>query len=72
MAAWTVSYTLTIVSRGEGRDFTCFLEYFRLAWTFRGGELPSFIWLFSILVFLPLAGLSMNVLSGYEKRKNAN
>lgn len=70
LAAWTVSYAFMFVSRGDGLDFTYFFEYFRLAWTFSGGELPSFIWLFSIMVFLPLAGLSMYALSRFKRRKN--
>jgi hypothetical protein len=69
LAAWTASYTVMFVSRGDGLDFTYFFECFRLAWTFSGGELPSFIWLFSIIAFLPLAGLSVFLLRRYERRK---
>ena len=69
LAAWTGSYAVLFVNRGGGLDFTHFFEYLRLAWTFSGGELPSFIWLFSIIAFLPLAGLSIFVLRRYERRK---
>lgn len=62
LAAWTVAYAVMFVSRGDGLDFTYYFEYLRLAWTFSGEELPSFIWLFSILAFLPLAGLSVFLL----------
>src|SRR5262245_1516862 len=55
VAAWTVSYAAVLASRGDGLDFTWYFEYWGLAWTFRGGELPSFIWLCSIIVFVPLA-----------------
>jgi len=67
--AWTASYAVMFVSRGDGLDFTFFFEYLRLAWTFSGGELPSFIWLFSIIGFLPLAGLAVSLLIKYERRK---
>lgn len=70
LAAWTSSYAVMSVSRGDGLDFTYFFEYLRLAWTFSGGELPSFIWLVSIIAFLPLAGLSVFCLRRYERRKN--
>ena len=69
LAAWTASYVVMFLSRGEGLDFTYFFEYLRLGWTFSGGELPTFIWLFSIIAFLPLAGLSVFVLRKYERRK---
>jgi len=69
-AAWTASYAVMFLSRGDGLDFTYFFEYLRLAWTFSGGELPSFIWLFSIITFLPLDGLSVFLLRRYERRKN--
>jgi hypothetical protein len=34
-----------------------FRSYFRAAWTFHAGELPGFIWLFSIVAFVPLAAV---------------
>ena len=69
-AAWTGSYSVTLFSRGDGLDFTHFFEYLGLAWTFRGGELPSFIWLFSIIAFLPMAGLVVFLLRRYEGHPN--
>jgi hypothetical protein len=69
LAAWTASYTYMFLSRGDGWDFSFFFEYLGLAWTFSGGELPTFIWLFSIIGFLPLAGLSIFLLWRYERRK---
>ena len=57
LVTWTLSYVLMFVSRGDGLDFSYFFEYLILAWTFRAGELPSFIWIFSIAAFLPLASL---------------
>ena len=65
LSAWTASYAVLCVSRGDGLDFTHFFEYLRLAWTFSGGELPTFIWLFSIVAFLPLAVLSVIYLRRY-------
>ena len=45
MVAWTASYLFVFISRGDGLDLRYYVEYFVLAWTFRGFELPSFIWL---------------------------
>jgi hypothetical protein len=71
LLAWTVSYVVMLVSRGDRLYFSHFFEYFRLAWTFRGGELPSFIWLLSVMAFLPLAVISVFLLRRYGKRKNS-
>jgi hypothetical protein len=57
VVAWTVAYVLVM-----GLDFAYFLEYFVLAWTFSGLEVPTYIWLFSIAVFLPFAGLALFLL----------
>jgi hypothetical protein len=42
-----------------------------VAWTFRAGELPLFIWIFSIIGFLPLAVLTIIFLRRYERRKDS-
>jgi len=57
VVAWTVAYVLVM-----GSDFAYFVEYFVLAWTFRGLEIPTYIWLFSIAVFLPFAVLVLFLL----------
>ncbi len=62
LLAWTLSYASMFVARGDGLDFTYFFEYFALAWTFRAGEVPSFIWLFSVAAFLPLTVLVIYLL----------
>jgi hypothetical protein len=66
-AVWAAAYALV-----AGLDFTYCFQYLRLAWTFSGGELPSIIWVFSNMAFLPLAGLSVFLLRRYERSKNAN
>ena len=68
LVAWTAAYAVMFVSRGDGLDFTHCFEYLGLAWTFSGGELPSFIWLYSVIAFLPLAGLSVFLLRRYDRR----
>jgi membrane protein implicated in regulation of membrane protease activity len=58
-----------------GSDFRYYVEYFVLAWTFRGFELPGFIWLFSIGVFVPLAVLVVALMrrrARYSRRFTAN
>ena len=54
LVTWTGSYVFIFVSRGDGFDFSHYFEYPVLAWTFQAGELPAFIWLFSVAAFLPL------------------
>ena len=67
LVAWTLSYTLVFLSRGDGLDFRYFFEYFALAWTFRAGELPGFIWFLSLAVFLLVAPLVLLVLRRRSK-----
>ena len=55
--AWTLSYIVVFLGRGEGLDLRYFFQYLVLAWTFRAGELPAFIWLLSVAAFLLLAPL---------------
>ncbi len=72
LAAWTASYAIMFAYRGDGWDFTYFFEYLKLAWTFRGGELPSLLWLFSIILFLPAAVLSAFLLRRHARCKDAD
>jgi hypothetical protein len=65
--AWTVSYLFIFLTRGEGFDFSYYFQYLALAWTFRAGELPLFIWLFSLIGFLPLAWLVIFLLRRHKK-----
>ena len=69
LAAWTAAYAIMLMSRGDGLDFRNFAEYLWLGWTFKGGELPTFIWIFSMIAFLPLAGLAVFFLRRYERHK---
>ena len=67
VVAWTTAYALMLVLRGDGLDFSHYFEYLGLAWTFRAGELPLFIWLFSIMGFLPLAAFVIILFRRHEK-----
>ena len=69
LAAWTGSYAFIFVSQGDGFKFTYYFEYLAAAWMFRAGELPFFIWLFSVIAFLPLAVLVVFLLRRYEKQE---
>ena len=51
MIAWTTAYLFIIGSL----DFSHYIEWFMLAWTFRGFEMVGFAWLLSLFVFVPLA-----------------
>jgi hypothetical protein len=50
--SWSLAYVLTFLLRGDTVDFGFFFEYLILGWTFTGFELPMFIWMFSIVIFL--------------------
>jgi len=67
LVAWTMAYAGMLLSRGDGLDFSYYFAYLGWAWIFRGGELPTFIWYFSLLLFLPLAVTSIFLL-----RRNSN
>ena len=69
LLAWTASYVYMFVSRGDSLDFSHYLEYFVLAWTFNGLEIPTFIWLFSIVTFVPLAVIVIGTLLLLGRRK---
>jgi hypothetical protein len=49
LVAWTVSYVVVM-----GADFRYYVQYFVLAWTFNGFEIPAFIWPFSVVLCVPL------------------
>jgi hypothetical protein len=52
LVAWTLAYALVM-----GTDFGYYFSYLGLAWTFRALELPTFIWMLSVALCIPLAGL---------------
>ena len=55
LLSWFLAYVLTLLLRGDSLDFGYFLEYLFLGWTFTGFELPTFMWMFSIAIFLVFA-----------------
>jgi hypothetical protein len=57
LVAWTACFAVMFMLRGDTVPWDLYFSYFALAWTFRGGELPVFIWLSSLVVFIPLAVL---------------
>ena len=60
--AWTASFIFMFASRDEATPWDLYFPYLRVAWTFRAGEIPSFIWLYSVVVFVPLSTLVVIVL----------
>jgi membrane protein implicated in regulation of membrane protease activity len=69
LAAWTMAYAGIFLSRGDGLDFRYYFAYLGSAWTFRGGELPTYIWYFSFILFLPLTVLSIFLLRQNGQRQ---
>jgi membrane protein implicated in regulation of membrane protease activity len=64
IVGWTIAYVVIV-----GLDFSYYFAYLGWAWTFRGGELPTYTWYFSLLLFLPLAVLSIFLLKRNAKRQ---
>ncbi len=52
--AWTISYVGMFLLRGDGLSAQYYFEYLMLGWSFSGGELPSYIWLYSMVIFLAM------------------
>lgn len=54
---WQLSYSLI------NQDFNLLMsyDYFVMAWTFTGGERPTFAWVFSIVIFLVAVSIFMLV-----------
>lgn len=53
--SWLLAYVFVFLSRGDTLDFGYFFDYLVLAWTFEGLELPMFIWILSLIIFVPLS-----------------
>jgi hypothetical protein len=65
LIAWLLSYIVVM-----GVDFRFVAEYFKLGWTFSGGEYPTFIWIGSVFLFVAslLIALVSVTLYRYIKR----
>jgi hypothetical protein len=63
--SWTASYIFVM-----GLDLRYYIEYLVIAWSFRGGEIPAFIWFFSILLTLGLGWLSLIILKRMKAAKS--
>ncbi len=50
--SWLAAYSTVMVLRGDGASLKYVFSYFIDAWSFSGGEVPSFIWLFSLGFFV--------------------
>jgi hypothetical protein len=66
--AWTAASVFILVSRGDSLEVNSWFYFLKLAWTFRGGELPTFIWLVSVVMFVPLASLAVIILKRDQRR----
>jgi hypothetical protein len=51
LACWITAHCLLFLFRGEGLGLQYLSSYFIAAWTFSAGELPTFIWFGSLLLF---------------------
>jgi hypothetical protein len=55
-ACWAVAHVSVMLTRGDGPALEYLVPYFKLAWSFSAGELPSFIWLFSLVLWAGAMG----------------
>jgi hypothetical protein len=53
--AWSASYVLVMGAGSGSVDFGHYFEYLGFAWSFSGGELPTFMWFASIAIFAGIA-----------------
>ena len=50
-ACWVLAHCAVMLLRSDGLSLQYLAPYFRQAWTFSAGELPSFIWLASLVLY---------------------
>jgi uncharacterized membrane protein YphA (DoxX/SURF4 family) len=53
--SWFLAYVLVFLMRRDNLDVSYVIQYFFLAWSFRGLEIPASIQIVSVIIFL-LAG----------------
>ena len=69
-AAWTLSYCIVMYNAVKRLDFSEYVNWFLLAWTFRGFEMVAAAWALSIVVFLPLGGLAIFLTRRWGRRQS--
>jgi hypothetical protein len=57
--AWTTAYVYIIVNAVNRLDFSEYVHWFVLAWTFNGLEMVAFTWFFSLIAFVPFAVIAI-------------
>jgi hypothetical protein len=62
LVAWTVCFAAMFLLRGETVPWDLYLSYLLLAWTLRGGEIPTLIWISSLVIFIPLAAVLVRLI----------
>jgi hypothetical protein len=57
VACWVAAHCAVMLTRGDGLSLDYLVAYFKYAWSFSAGELPGFIWLVSLVLYVSfLAG----------------
>lgn len=64
---YLVSWAFSFVVINGDFNFKYMVEYFALAWTFDGLMRPTYTWILSLVIFLPMLGVSL-----YMTRKRSN
>jgi hypothetical protein len=64
---WVAAHCAVMLSRGDGLSLEYLVPYFVYAWTFSAGELPGFIWVFSLALYV----VTLAVWFGISRRRVA-
>ncbi len=48
---WAVAHCAVMLSRADGLSLGYLIPYFKQAWIFSADELPSFIWVISLVLY---------------------
>ena len=54
LACWVAAHCAVMLSRGDGLSLGYLIPYFKYAWSLSAGELPSFIWLVTLALYVVL------------------
>jgi len=64
--AWRVAYVFVVFRAVNHLDFTFYLQWLVLAWTFHGFEMVALTWVLSIVAFIPLAIISVILMKRFR------
>jgi hypothetical protein len=69
LLAWTTAYMVVMYNAVRRLDFSEYIHWFVLAWTFVGLEMVALTWFLSMVIFVPLAVVSVFLVRRWSKRE---